>query len=176
MHYRGHTCRRHNGPQRSSGVYVPVHVHVMIDHAETLLSRRVPSTVYVYCGTLHSSRCVGCFCTRSGGSRCVGHSFGVVEAQRTSANLQETHHHRASTVCRVLLHYFGVVQAPRTYTNHTILTSTELARCEGCFGTSSGWFKHSEPLRTYTNHTITEVARCVGCFCTSSGGSSTANQ
>ena len=36
-------------------------------------------------------------------------------------------------------------------------------------------FKHSEPLRTYTNHTLTELARCVGCFCTSSGGSSTAN-
>ena len=108
-------------------------------------------------------------------SRCVGHSFGVVEAQRTSSHLQETHHHRASTVWRVLLHYVGVVQAPRTYTNHTILTSTELARCEGCLSTSSGWFKHSEPHRTCTNHTITELARCVGCFCTSSGGSSTSN-
>ena len=135
------------------------------------------------------ARCVGCFCSSSGWfkhseptrttpsqcSRCVGHSFGVVEAQRTSSHLQETHHHRASTVWRVLLHYVGVVQAPRTYTNHTILTSTELARCEGCLSTSSGWFKHSEPHRTCTNHTITELARCVGCFCTSSGGSSTSN-
>ena len=61
-------------------------------------------------------------------------------------------------MCRVLLHYFGVVQAPRTYTNHTILTSTELARCEGCLSTRAGWFKHIEPHRTYTNHTITEFA------------------
>ena len=156
------------------------------------------------------ARCVGCFCTSSGWfkhseptrttpsqcSRCVGHSFGVVEAHRTSSNLQETHHHRASTVCRVLLHSFGVVQAQRTYTNHTIpestvcrellhesgvvqaqrtssnltkLTSTELARCVGCFCTSSGWLKHSEPQRTYTLLTITELARCVGCFCTRAG-------
>ena len=135
-----------------------------------------PHRTYTSLTITELARCVGCFCSRSGWfkhskptrttpsqcSRCVGHSFGVVEAQRTSSNLQETHHH--STVCRVLLHYFGVVQAPRTYTNHTILTSTELARCEGCFGTRAGWFKHSEPHRTYTNHTSTEVARCVGCL------------
>ena len=59
-----------------------------------------------------------------------------------------------------------VVQAHRTYTKHT---STEIARCVGCFCTSSGWFKHSEPPRTYTLNTLTELARCVGCLCTSSG-------
>ena len=41
--------------------------------------------------------------------------------------------------------------------------------CVGCLSTRSGWFKHSEPKRTYTNHTSTELVRCVGCFCTSSG-------
>ena len=30
--------------------------------------------------------------------------FGVVQAHRTSANLHEPHHHRASKVCRVLMH------------------------------------------------------------------------
>ena len=59
-----------------------------------------------------------------------------------------------------------MVQAQRTYTNHTI---TALARCVGCFCTSSGWYKHSEPPRTYTNHTSTELARCEGCFYTRSG-------
>ena len=54
----------------------------------------------------------------------------------------------------------------RTYTLNTI---TELARCVGCFCTSSGWFNHSEPTRTYTNHTSTELARCVGCLGTRSG-------
>ena len=82
-------------------------------------------------------------------------------------------------------------EPPRTYRKHT---TTELARCVGCFCTTSGWFKHSEPTRTtpsqrgvgclstssgwfthsepqrtYTNHTSTEKARCVGCFCTRSG-------
>ena len=108
---------------------------------------------------LFASHCRHSEPTRTTPSQCsrgVGHSFRVVEAQRTSSNLQETHHHRVSTVCRVLLHFFGVVQAPRTDTNHTSLTLTELARCEGCFGTRAGWFKNSKPPRTYTNHTSTE--------------------
>ena len=31
---------------------------------------------------------------------------------------------------------------------HTI---TDIAMCVGCLCTSSGWFKHIEPHRTYTN-------------------------
>ena len=27
---------------------------------------------------------------------------------------------------------------------------------------SSGWFKHLEPYRTFSNHITTEIARCVG--------------
>ena len=38
-----------------------------------------------------------------------------------------------------------------------------------CLCTRSGWFKHIEPHRSYTNHTMTEIARCVGCLCTRSG-------
>ena len=108
----------------------------------------------------------------------------MVQAQRTSALL---------TRSGLLKHS----EPPRTYRKHT---TTELARCVGCFCTTSGWFKHSErtrttpsqrgvgcfctragwfkhsePPRTYTILTITELARCVGCFCTRSGGSSTAN-
>ena len=33
-------------------------------------------------------------------------------------------------------------------------------RSAGCLCNSSGWFKHSEPQRTYSNHNITELARC----------------
>ena len=36
--------------------------------------------------------------------RVLKHSFGVVEAHRTSSNLHAPHHHRASKVCRVLKH------------------------------------------------------------------------
>ena len=82
----------------------------------------------------------------------------MVQAQRTSSNLHDPHHHRAG--------WFNHSEPKRTYTNHT---STEIARCVGCFCTRSGWYKHSEPQRTYTSLTSTELARCVGCLCTSSG-------
>ena len=42
-------------------------------------------------------------------------------------------------------------------------------RCAGCLCTSSGWFKHIEPRRTFSNHIITEIARCVE-FCHMSSG------
>ena len=51
----------------------------------------------------------------------------------------------------------------------SLLFVNELARCLGCFCTRAGWFKHSEPHRTYTILTNTELARCVGCFCTRAG-------
>ena len=38
------------------------------------------------------------------GSLCLNHPEVVVQAQRTSSNLHEPHHHRASKVCRVLMH------------------------------------------------------------------------
>ena len=31
--------------------------------------------------------------------------------------------------------------------------------CAGCFCLSSGWFKHLEPHRTFSNHSITDIAR-----------------
>ena len=90
--------------------------------------------------------------------RVLMHSFGVVQAHRTSSNLHEPHHHRASKVCRGLAKEFGVVRLYRTFFSYFIAGET---RCAGCLCTSSGWFKHSEPQRTYTNHIITELERCV---------------
>ena len=46
--------------------------------------------------------------------RVVSQKFGVVQAQRTSANPLTTHASRESKVCRVLSHKCGVVQAQRT--------------------------------------------------------------
>ena len=76
----------------------------------------------------------------------------------SSSNLHEPQHYRASKVCRGLAQEFGVVQLYRTFFSYFIAGET---RCAGCLGTSSGWFKHSEPQRTYTNHSITEIERCV---------------
>ena len=121
------------------------------------------------------------------------HYVGVVQAHRTSANLHEPQHHRDSNVCRGLSHAFGVIRLYQTFSLYSVTGET---RSAGCFCNSSGWFKHSEPQRTYSNHNITELARCVevshefgvvrlyrtfssyilagetrcaGCLCTSSG-------
>ena len=140
-----------------------------------------PQRTYTNHTSTELARCVGCFCTRLGGS--------------STSNLHEPHHHSFSRV----------VQAQRTYTNHTITvlkvcralvrgccstscvgcfcttsgwfkhseptrtTPSQSSRCVGCFYTTSGWFKHFEPHRTYTILTITELARCVGYLCTRSG-------
>ena len=107
----------------------------------------------------------------------------MFQAHRTSSNLLEPHHYRDSKVCRVLSHEFGVVRLYRTFTIYIV---TEIARCEGCLCTCSGWFKHIEPRRTFPNHIITEIevvrpyrtfsvyivtgeTRSAGCLCTSSG-------
>ena len=82
----------------------------------------------------------------------------MVQARRLSSNLIEPHHCRDGKVCRVLSHEFGVV---RLYLNFSNYSFTEEARCTGCLCTSSGWFKHVEPPRTFSNHIIAEMARGV---------------
>ena len=88
-----------------------------------------------------------------------GHLFGVVQAHRTSSNLPEPHHYRDSKVCRVLSHEFEVVRPYRTVS----------VWCAGCLCTCSGWFKHIEPHRTFSNHIIIVIARCLE-FCHMSSG------
>ena len=92
--------------------------------------------------------------------RVLLHSFGVVQAQRTSSNLHEPHHHSEQGVKGTRAGLLKHLEPPRTYRKHT---TTELALCVGCFCTPSGWFKHSEPTRT------TPSQSCVGCFCTRAG-------
>ena len=109
--------------------------------------------------------------------------FGVVQAQRTSSNLLEPQHHRASKVWRGLSHEFGVVRLYRTFSSYSSAGET---RCAGCLCTSSGWFKHIEPhllvcrgfshefgvvrlYRTFSMYLVTGETRSAGCFCTSSG-------
>ena len=82
------------------------------------------------------------------------HLFGVVQAHRTSSNL-EPHHYKDSKVCRVLSHEFGVVRLYRTFSIYIVTGETRYA---GCLCTCSGWFKHIEPRRTFPNHIITEIA------------------
>ena len=136
------------------------------------------------------TRCAGCFCTSSGWFKHIEphrtyspllppHHMACASAllwtQRTSSNLLKI------TAWESLRN----IEPHRTYTNYTI---TEMARCvdvyhrssgwfdctepslctllqgkqgmQGALCNSSGWFKHIEPHRTYTNHIITEIARC----------------
>ena len=89
------------------------------------------------------------------GSLCLNHPEGVVRVGSRRFAVLEPPRSR-----------FKHSEPLRTYRKHT---TTERARCVGCFCTKAGWFKHFEPHRTYTILTITELARCVGCFCSSSG-------
>ena len=90
-----------------------------------------------------------------------------MQAHRTSSNLLEPHHRRASKVCRVLPREFGVVRLCRTFSN--LLFFTGEARCAGCSYPSSGCFKCIEPPRTFSNHIMTEIAGRVEVFHLSSG-------
>ena len=81
----------------------------------------------------------------------------MVQAQRTTANLLEPQLHRASKVCRRLAQEVGVVRLYRTFSLYLVTGET---RSAGCLYKSSGWFKHLEPHRTYSNHNSTELARC----------------
>ena len=144
-------------------------------------------SIYIAIG---ETRCAGCLCTSSGWfkhiepllnllelpnlrcARCNMHRFGEVQAHRTSSNLLELHPHRDRTssnllklhphrdskVYRVLLHEFGVVRLYRTFSIYIVIGET---RCAGCLCTSSGWFKHIEPLRTFSNYILTEIARYI---------------
>ena len=100
-------------------------------------------SIYIVTG---ATRYAGCLCTSS--------------AHRTSSNLLEPHHYKDSKVCRVLSHQFGVVRLYRTFSIYIVTGETRYA---GCLCTSSGWFKHIEPRRTFSNH------RCVE-FCHMSSG------
>ena len=47
--------------------------------------------------------------------------------------------------------------------------TTSLQGKQGVQGANSGWFKHIEPPRTFSNHITAEIARCVEFFHMSSG-------
>ena len=94
-------------------------------------------SIYIVAG---ETRCAWCLCPSSG---CFKHI--------------EPLHYRDSKLWKVLTHEFGVA---RPYRNFSINIVKGETRCAGCLGTSSGWFKHIEPQRTYSNHSSTELARC----------------
>ena len=111
-----------------------------------------PHRTYTINTITELARCVGCLCTSSGWFK-----LGVVRLYRTfSMNLLEPQQHKASKVWRGLSQEFRVVRLYRTFSSYSIAGET---RCAGCLCTSSGWFKHIEPPRTYSNHNFTELAR-----------------
>ena len=87
-------------------------------------------------------------------ARCNMHQFGEVQTQRTSSNLLKLHPHRDNKVYKFLLYEFGVVRLYRTFSIYIVIGETS---CAGCLCTSSGWFKHTEPLRTFSNYILTEI-------------------
>ena len=106
-------------------------------------------SVYIVTG---KTRSAGCLCTSSGW-------FKHIEPHRTFSNhiLERA---RCVEFCHMSSGWFDRTE-PSLSTGET--------KCAGCLCTSSRWFKHIEPPRTFSNHIITEIARCVE-FCHMSSG------
>ena len=120
--------------------------------------------------------------------RVLSHEFGVVRLNRTFSIYIVTGETRCAGCLCTSSGWFKHIEPRRTFSNHII---TEIARCvefchmssgwfdcfsvyivsgsAGCLWTSSGWFKHIEPPRTFSNHIITEIVRCLE-FCQMSSG------
>ena len=102
------------------------------------------------------TRCAGCLCTSSGW-------FKHIEPRRTFSNHIITEIARCVEFCHMSSGWFDC-------TEPSLSTSLQgKQRYAGCLCTSSGWFKHIEPHRTFSNHIMTEIARCVE-FCHMSSG------
>ena len=127
-------------------------------------------------------------------ARCVEFCHMSFRGGSTVPNLLYLHRYRCNKVCRVLCTCWGYIEYPRTFSNHIITkiaryvefchmssgwfdctepslstSFTGQTRCAGCLCTCSGWFKHIEPRRIFSNHIITEIARCVEVCHMSSG-------
>ena len=101
------------------------------------------------------------------GKQGVQGAYALVRGVSSTSNLLEQHHYRDRKVYRVLSHEFGVVRLYRTFSIYIFTEETRYVGCMLC--TCSGWFKHIEPPRTFSNHIITKIARCVE-FCHMSSG------
>ena len=128
-------------------------------------------TMYIVTG---ETRCAGCLCNIWGW-------FKHIEPHRTYTNHIITEiarcvavYHRSSgwfdctelSLCTLLHAKQGVQGA---YAIVWVGSSTSNIFEPTRTTTRSGWFKHSEPHRTYCNHNITEIARC-GEVCPISSG------
>ena len=140
-------------------------------------------SIYIATG---ETRSAGCLCSSSGW-------FKHIEPRRTLSNHIITEIERFVEFC-TCSGLFTCIEPPRTFSNHIITkiaryvefchtssgwfdctepslstSFTGETRCAGCLCTFSGWFKHIEPRRIFSNHIITEIARCVEVCHMSSG-------
>ena len=108
-------------------------------------------SVYIVTG---ETRSAGCLCTSSGW-------FKHIEPHRIFSNHITTEIVRCVEFCHMSSGGFDCTEPS---------LSTSLQGQQGrVLCTCSGWFKHIEPCRTYSNHIITKIARCVE-FCHMSSG------
>ena len=109
-------------------------------------------------------------------ARCVEFCHMSFRGGSTVPNLLYLHRYRCNKVCRVLCTCWGYIESPRTFSNHIITkiaryvefchmssgwfdctepslstSFTGETRCTGCLCTCSGWFKHIEPRRIFSN-------------------------
>ena len=85
-------------------------------------------------------------------------AYALVWGGASTSNLFEPPSCRAGKVCRVLLPAFGEVGSTE---QRPLYRGSKVCRL---FCTSSGWFKHVEPPRIFSNKSLSETARCVEFF------------
>ena len=118
-------------------------------------------SIYIVAG---KTRYAGCLFTSSGW-------FKHIEPRRTFSNLIITEIARCVEFCHMSSGWFDCTE-PSLSTSLQGKQSVQgaYALVQGKqSGSCSGWFKHIEPRRTFSNHIITEIARCVE-FCHMSSG------
>ena len=121
---------KHIEPHRTLHPHRDSKVYRLLSHEFGVVRLYRTSSDYISSG---DTRCAGCNMQR----------FGEVQAHRTSLNLLELHPHRDNNLYRVILNKFGVARLYRTFSIYIVIGET---RCAGYLCTSSGWFKHIEPL------------------------------
>ena len=101
----------------------------------------------------------------------------MVQAHRTSSNLLEPQHHRASKVCRGLSHEFGVVrQGAYALVRGGSSTANLIEPFEPQHHKASKVWRGLSPefgvvrlYRTFSIYSFAGETRCAGCLCTRSG-------
>ena len=143
---------------RTSSIFLePQHhrdrkVRRVLSHAFGVVRLYLTFSSYIVTG---ETGCAGCFCPTSW-------LVKPIKPHRTFSN-------HSITEIATCVEFYHMSSVWFDSTEPSIYIVTGKTRCASCLGLNSGWFKHIEPHRTFSNHFIRETAKC-GEFCHRSSG------